>query len=66
VQKQKKRYKPKNRLLNTENKLVDARGEMGGGWWVKEMKRSKNILILMSPEKCTDLLNHYIVYLKLI
>ena len=28
----KRRDKQKNRLLNTENRLVVARGEVGGGW----------------------------------
>lgn len=32
---------------------------------VKQKKGIMNTHILKNPEKCTELLNHYIVYLKL-
>ena len=44
---------PKTRLLTTENKLVAARGEVGGGW-VKEVKGIKSTLALMSTEQCIE------------
>lgn len=61
----KKRPKEKARFLNTESKLVAAKEEMGG-IWVKLIKRINSTFILMSTEKCIDLLNHYFIYLKLI
>ena len=54
----------RNRLLNTENKRVVARGE-GRGGWMNQRKVIMSTLILMSTEYCAELLNHYIVHLEL-
>ena len=39
----------------------------GGGWgeWVKQLMGINSTLIMISTEKCVELLNHYAVYLKL-
>ena len=47
MNKQKKRDKQKNRLLNTESKLVVARGEVSVRW-VKEIKGPRSTFILMN------------------
>lgn len=50
----------KTQTLHTENKRVDARGKVG-----EIDKGIKSTLILMNAEKYIELLNYYIVYLKL-
>lgn len=65
MNKENKRQTKKNGLLNSENKLLVVRQEVGGGKGETD-EGIKKTLILMSLEKCIELLNYYTVHLKLI
>ena len=62
----KKETNEKKRPLTTENTLAAARGEVGGGGWVKQVMGIKSELVTVSTEQRIELSSHYIAHLKLI
>lgn len=55
--------KERTHSLNTENKIIVARGKVSGR--MGEIKWIKSTLTIMSTVKCIELSNHYIIHVKL-